>query len=500
MQRFLHHTLEGLTLVVILALVTVVSRWAITSAPQVAQALVTTPPTVASPLVSNNPHTPVPTSTPVPTHVPTPTIIPTAVPTVTPVPTSTPTPTLQMPIALPAPPIILTTTNSTPPPLPIPAPMPLVEQPGNVINILLLGSDQFSTESVGRTDVIIIVSINPDYPSVSLLSIPRDFYAWIPSHGFNKINTAYVYGERNGYPGAGPGLLRATIEYNLGVRTHYYARVGFDAFVQIVNAMGGVDVAVECPLSDTFPDPASPIGQTDVDWLPGIHHLDGKHALWYSRSRWSTSDFDRNRRQQQVIRGMYHQALTLDVVPRIPELWGVFKETISTDLGLDELLYLGTIGSRLDMTNVKSSFVGRGVVQSWTAPNGAYVLVPNYVALPALVSEALAPPATTRAQQRAFRVEVWNATPYEGLGHVAAERLRWEGFEVVSVGPADGAYPRTQIVDFTTTTKGSAVSRLMSLYKRQDSDVISQPTEGSAVDYRVILGSDYNPCIATKAQ
>ena len=368
-----------------------------------------------------------------------------------------------------------------------------------MINILLLGSDQPSTKNGGCTDVIIIASINPDYPSVSLLSIPRDFYAWIPSHGFNKINTAHSYGERNGYPGGGPGLLRATIEYNFGVRTHYYARVGFDAFVQIVDALGGVDVAVECPLSDTFPDPDSPTGQTDVDWLPGIHHLEGQHALWYARSRWSTSDFDRNRRQQQVIRGLYHQALTLDVVPRIPELWGVFKETISTDLGLDELLYLGTIGSRLDMTNVKSSFVGRGVVQSWTAPNGGYVLVPNYEALPALVSEALSPPARARAQQRAFRVAVWNATPYEGLGHVAAERLRWEGFEVVSVGPADGAYPRTQIVDFTTTTKGSAVSRLMSLYKRQDSDVISQPAEGSATDYRVILGSDYDPCVAAKA-
>jgi hypothetical protein len=94
---------------------------------------------------------------------------------------------------------------------------------------------------------------------------------------------------------------------------------------------------------------------------------------------------------------------------------------------------------------------------------------------------------------------VWNATPYEGLGHVAAERLRWEGFDVVSVGPADGTYPRTQIVDFTTTAKGSVIPRLMRLYKRETNDVISQPTEGSAVDYRVILGSDYDPCIAAKA-
>jgi len=376
--------------------------------------------------------------------------------------------------------------------------MPLVEQPGNVINILLLGSDRQLTNSVGCTDVIVVASINPDLPSVSLLSIPRDYYAWIPSHGFDKINTAYNYGDRNGYPGGGPGLIKATIEYNFGIRIHYYVRTSFDGFVRIVDTLGGVDVAVECPLSDTFPDPSSPTGQTDVDWLPGIHHLSGQHALWYSRSRWSTSDFDRNRRQQQVLRGLYRQILTLDIIPKIPELWGAMGENVVTDLGLDELLYLGGIGSRLDMVNVKSRFVGRTVVQSWTAPNGAYVLIPNYEALPGLVSEALAPPTGGRAQQRAFRVEVWNATPYEGLGHVAAERLRWEGLEVVSVGGADGAYPRTQIVDFTTTAKGSPLSRLVHLYKRDAGDIISQPTEGSEVDFRVILGSDYNPCTATK--
>jgi len=376
--------------------------------------------------------------------------------------------------------------------------MPLVEQPSDVINILLLGSDQTDINSVGRTDVIIIASVSPDLPSVSLVSIPRDFYAWIPGHGFDKINTAFSRGERNGYPGGGPGLIKATIEYNFGIRIHYYARVGFDGFIKIVDTLGGVDVAVECPLSDTFPDPDSPTGQTDVDWLPGIHHLDGKHALWYARSRWSTSDFDRNRRQQQVLRGLYRQILTLGIIPKIPDLWGVLKENISTDLGLDELLYLGAIGSRLDMMNVKSRFVGRGVVQAWTAPNGAYVLVPDYEALGSLVREALTPPASARAQQRAFRVEVWNGTPYEGLGYVAAERLGWEGFEVVSVEPADGTYPRTQIVDFTTTSKGSPLPRLMRLYKRNASDIISQPTENREVDFRVILGYDYDPCVAAR--
>lgn len=487
-------------MIVILALVTVVSRWIIITAPEVAQALATTTPTATHIPTLANPHVPIPTHTPTPTDTPTP--APTPMPTLTPTPSPTPHP----PVALPGPSVILPPPSPPPlaegegggmtQPLPIPTAMPLVEQPRNVINILLLGSDQPSNERVGCTDTIIVVSVNPDLPSVALLSIPRDFYAWIPGYGFDKINTAYSRGERNAYPNGGPGLIKATIEYNLGIRIHYYVRVGFDGFARIVDTLGGVDVAVECPLSDTFPDPDSPTGQSDVDWRPGIQHLDGKHALWYVRSRWSTNDFDRNRRQQQVLRGLYRQILTLDVIPKIPEVWGVLRETVSTDLGLDELLYLGAIGSRLDMVNVKSRFVGRGVVQSWTAPNGGRVLVPYYEALGPLVSEALAPPASARAPQRAFRVEVWNGTPYEGWGHVAAERLRWEGFEVVSVERADGSYPRTQIVDFTTTAKGSAISRLMRLYRRNASDVISQPTESRAVDFRIILGSDYNPCIA----
>jgi len=494
MQRSLNHLSEGLTLIVILALAVVASRWAIVTAPKVAQVLTTATPT-ARPAI---PPTVLPTETSIPTFTPAPTPSPTLTFTPTPTCTPTPSPTPHPPTTLPVPPPILTTTNPLFSPLPVPAPMPLVEQPSGVINLLVLGSDQVSKESAGRTDTIVVVSIDPALPSAALLSIPRDFYAWIPSYGFDKINTAYSHGVRNGYPGGGPGLLKATLEYNFGIPIHYYVLVGFDGFTKITDALGGVDVAVECPLADTFPDPASPTGQTDVDWLPGIHHLDGKYALWYARSRWSTSDFDRNRRQQQVLRGLYNQIMTLNIVPRIPELWSVLDETVLTDLGLDELLYLGTLGSRLDPLNVKSRFVGRSVVQSWTAPNGGYVLVPYYEALGLLVNEALAPPASARAQQRAFRVEVWNGTPYEGLGYVAAERLGWEGFEVVNVGPADGACPRTQIVDFTTSAKGSAVSRLMRLYKREPSDVVPQPTEGSAVDFRVILGADYDPCAATK--
>jgi LCP family protein required for cell wall assembly len=376
--------------------------------------------------------------------------------------------------------------------------MPVLEQSEGVINVALLGADESSDRYPGRTDVIVIASIDPDPPSVSLLSVPRDYYAWIPTHGFNKINSAYRRGEVDGYPGGGGELVKATIEYNFGVHVHYYALADFDGFTKIVDALGGVDVAVECPLSDTFPDSDSPSGQTDVDWLPGIHHLDGKHALWYARSRWSTHDFDRNRRQQQVLRSLYHQTLALDILPKMPQLWPTVGETVSTDLGLEELIYLASIGAELNMVDVKSAFVGKDVVQQWIAPNGAWVLVPYYEAIGPFVEEALMPPASARAAQPAFRVEVWNGTSDEGLGHVAAERLRWEGFEVLSVQRTDEAYARTQIWDFTTTTKGSPLPHLMHLFQRYASDVTSHPNPDRAIDFRVVLGADYDSCLSAK--
>ena len=108
----------------------------------------------------------------------------------------------------------------------------------------------------------------------------------------------------------------------------------------------------------------------------------------------------------------------------------------------------------------------------------------------------LEPPATARASRPPFRVEVWNATENEGLTYVAAERLRWEGFEVVSVASAGMVQERTQIWDFTTTSKGSPLPHLMYLYQRQTGDVVYEPLEERSVDFRIILGVGYDPCVS----
>ncbi|MGD2177189.1 MAG: LytR C-terminal domain-containing protein, partial [Anaerolineae bacterium] len=125
-------------------------------------------------------------------------------------------------------------------------------------------------------------------------------------------------------------------------------------------------------------------------------------------------------------------------------------------------------------------------------------LIPDGEALSSLVSEALAPPPY--AQRQAWRVEVVNGTLHEGWGHVAAERLRWEGFEVERVQRAEETRPRTQIVDFTTAPNSWPRHRLMRLYRRESEDVVSQPTEQRDTDYQVLLGMDYDPCAAVRSR
>lgn len=380
-------------------------------------------------------------------------------------------------------------------PYPSPEPMPLVEQPEGTVNIVLLGVDSDS-RSGGRTDVMIIVSIDPEIPAVSMISVPRDFYAWIPTYGFGKINTAGTHGDA--YPGGWAGLIKATIEYNLGIPIHYYARVNFNGFIDVVNLLGGVDVPVECELHDTFPNPANPEEGIEVDIYPGVQHLDGQYALWYARSRWSTHDFDRNRRQQQIIRALYHRALDVNIVSSIPELWGAVQQTVETDLGVNDLVWLGWVGTRLDMSNIKSRFIAPPYLTPETSPTGAYILVPVEGALEPLIAEALLPPAEGRSGQPVFRVELWDGTGRAGMADVAAARLAWEGFEVVGVQTVDYA-PRTQIVDFTTTGKGSPLWLLTRLYGRQAEDIVTEPTEGAPAEFRVILGGDYNSCVSMYA-
>ncbi len=257
-------------------------------------------------------------------------------------------------------------------------PAGLIPQPKGQINILLLGSDQRQGTGGFRTDTILLVTINPADNSIHLTSFPRDLYVTIPGYTTSRINTAHARG--------GFETLADTFEYNFGVRPDYYAMINFWTFVDVVDSLGGIDVYASQPLSE----------YTGRGWFTipaGLNHMDGDTALYYSRSRYSTSDFDRNRRQQEVITAIVAKMMSLYTIAKIPELYRIYVDNVSTNIKLSDVIPLIPVAARIESTDqIQHYYIGRGQVTSWTTPTGAAVLLPRIDAILEVLREALNSP------------------------------------------------------------------------------------------------------------
>jgi LCP family protein required for cell wall assembly len=369
---------------------------------------------------------------------------------------------------------------------------PLAQSPGT-INILVLGTDAAADRRYARTDTLIVASINPDLPSVSLLSFPRDLQVRLPDGGADRINTVFQRGYLSDYPGGGPGYMALTLRKNFGIEINHFVRIDFAGLIKAVDILGGIEVLVECELHDTFPDPDAPGGKSDLDVYPGKVTLNGKQALWYARSRWSTTDFDRARRQQKVLRALWRKARDGNWLQNALGLYGEFRDNVETDLGPADILPLVEIAGRLSNNNIKSRVITWPVVRSQQRADGASVLVPTDQIIP-YIAEALAPPAGNQIANRPS-VEVYNGSSRPDMELVAAERLAWEGFQVVAMGTlSDDRFPQTQLIDYATTRKGSPIARLREIFRVGPGNVIGQPDPSSPSAARVILGEDYDSC------
>jgi len=182
--------------------------------------------------------------------------VPVTLPAVnTPIPTSAPptaTPISVEPLVLPTVLLPQSAPEDVAAPTAVPTPLTPITRDYDLVNIALLGSDEeITADNTVRTDTMIIVSINRDTGTVSMMSLPRDMYVYIPSLGMNRLNVTYGWGENVGWePGGGFGLFRQTILYNFGINVHYYAKVNITEFEQIVDLVGGVDIAVDCAIQD----------------------------------------------------------------------------------------------------------------------------------------------------------------------------------------------------------------------------------------------------------
>jgi LCP family protein required for cell wall assembly len=243
-------------------------------------------------------------------------------------------------------------------------------------NILLIGTDQRDLDVVGRTDTIMVLAIDAPNNRASLISLPRDLYLPIPGVGYSRINTAYAFGEER-KPGGGLPLLMSTIERNFGIPIERYVRIDFSGFQGVVDALGGVDVVVDCPLYDELIYRYFQVYTLE----PGAYRMNGEQALYYARSRKTTSDFDRARRQQRVLLAIRKRVLDGNLLPRIPALWLAMRDIVDTNLSPGDIAELARLGATLDGKDLYGMVIRYPLVTDWVTPQGGMVQLPDLPAI-----------------------------------------------------------------------------------------------------------------------
>jgi LCP family protein required for cell wall assembly len=290
--------------------------------------------------------------------------------TATPTPSMTPTPT-ETPIA-----------TATPIATETPTPIPWqegIQMPDGQINLLILGSDARSDGNV-RTDVVILVMVNPQKGTVSMVSFPRDLFIYIPGWGNNRINSAYTYGGFN--------LLADTFEYNFGIRPQYFMMTNFHNFIEIINKLGGLEVEVEKYLEDKCDLPQQVNTYCEVN--PGTIHMDAETALWYVRARKTTSDLDRIRREQEVLKAMGKKVFSLDVLAQAPTIYKRFINYVDTNLDYEAVMRLAFAAVHMKgEDSVKRYMIGPSEVYDYVTGAGAMVLMPDMYAVMDVIQRAI---------------------------------------------------------------------------------------------------------------
>jgi LCP family protein required for cell wall assembly len=371
------------------------------------------------------------------------------------------------------------------------------------VTVLLLGLDyrDWSQGSdASRSDTMILLSLDPLTRTAGILSIPRDTWVEIPGWSHAKINTAFYLGDAHKLPGGGPGLAVKTVEEFLGVPVNYYAVIDFAAFVRFIDEIGGVKIDVPEEITvDLLGDGSSTIKKLK----PGVQVLPGEWALAYARNRKTASgDFDRARRQQQVILAIRDRVLDFDLLPTLiqkaPDLYQEISSGIRTNLPLDDAIKLALLAKEVPQENIKQGVLGKGYMVFGRSPDNLSINIPIPDKVSLLRDEifstsgAVGPltPGSTQQQMAAegAKLAVYNGSRVSDLGRRTAEYLSKQGAQVVQVDDADQAYAATTLIDHTGSPY--LLKYLTDLLGVNGSRIKLDYNPDSPVDVELYLGYD----------
>ena len=204
--------------------------------------------------------------------------------------------------------------------------------------VMIMGVDE-RADDVGRSDTLMIATLDPDKNQAALLSVPRDTRVKIKGHGFDKINAAYAYGGRK--------LTQETIESLLNTHIDHYIKINVHGFTKIIDALGGIDIDVEKRIY--YEDPWDDDGGLYIDLQPGMQHMDGKTAITYVRYRDEEGDIGRIKRQQNFMKAVMDKLVSPTIIPKLPAIVSAVSDSVETDMSVSEILsFLGTLQDAKD--------------------------------------------------------------------------------------------------------------------------------------------------------
>ena len=372
-------------------------------------------------------------------------------------------------------------------------------------NILLLGMGGSNHPGGTLSDTMIVLSIDWQTKKMAMISLPRDLWVKVPGLGNSKINAAYSYGEQNSKATGGGGEVSSKVVSEvLGVPIHYFLRIDFDGFRKIVDTLGGIDINVDKAINDPLYPAADMIRYNPFSISAGQHHMDGATALKYARSRETTSDFDRSRRQQQVIKAIKDKIMTLDVLAnpkKLTDLMGIVGDHLRTNLSAGEIKALAGAQKDLDTQNTISQVfdtAADGPLTSTTDSRG-YIILPkkgvgNYADLQEIAKNIFtkSPTATGSAVQGATtsktnsKIEILNASSKSGVATVISNSLKKQGYTVSKVGDAANKYNYSIVYSCSNTSQTLAQEIAKNLKFR-----INYKTNCGGMDIQIVVGADY---------
>lgn len=377
----------------------------------------------------------------------------------------------------------------------------LVGEESGRVNVLLLGipGSGPGVEGPDLTDTVMVASLSTSNQTGFLFSLPRDLYVKIPGYGNSKLNAVYEIGNsQDTTPGT---TVQEVVGEVLGLDIPYYVRVDFSGFAKLVDDLGGVTVEVA---KDLYDDqyPTADKGYEIVDIKAGTYTMDGEMALKYARSRHSTSDFDRAKRQQDLILAIRSKAMELDLLTQSTKVLAMvdtLQDSFETNMNLGEIkraleLVKGFDSAQLTTKVFDDSATG---LLYGTRVDEVYVLRPvgdDFKTVSDYVAQVVSGSATVEELEgevatEPLKVEVLNGTNTTGLAGKIAGELKTSGYDVVQVGNnTTKGFVKTIVYDLTGGERIWEVRRLASTLQAEIGE--DEITTTSGAQARVVLGSD----------